>query len=281
MSALSRPKLDSHRTSETLSSFSTLCGTLHAHSRFSEKECSGGQHDAKQAGNGPITSDEKGVNQSSTRKNVLELGDADTIPDGGLRAWLVMLGVVCSLFTAFGFLSTWGVFQAFYVAAFLEGSSSTNIAWIGSVQYALIFIPSMVVGRLFDKGYFLSLFISFSITLVLATVLLAECTLYWQVFVCQGIIIGLSCGVIATPVPALLSQWFKERRPLALGISACGSAAGGTVVIRTMLPRIGFQWTMRVIALIILGLTRPSDYLGAYNQTATSTLPPPGGFLLA
>ncbi|KAK1235027.1 hypothetical protein PQX77_001759 [Marasmius sp. AFHP31] len=96
MSALSRHQSDSYRSSETFSSFSTLCDTFHAHSRLSEKECSGDRHDAKQACNGPVTSDEKGVNESSTRKNGLEFGDADTIPDGGLRAWLVMLGVCSS-----------------------------------------------------------------------------------------------------------------------------------------------------------------------------------------
>ncbi|OJA11210.1 hypothetical protein AZE42_05763 [Rhizopogon vesiculosus] len=27
-------------------------------------------------------------------------------------------------------------------------------SWIGSVQYALIYLPALVAGRLFDLGYF-------------------------------------------------------------------------------------------------------------------------------
>ena len=58
-------------------------------------------------------------------------------------------------------------------------------------QYGLLFIPSMVIGRLFDKGFFHSLFVTFSVILILATVLVAECTHFWQFFICQGVLTGV------------------------------------------------------------------------------------------
>ncbi|KDN40766.1 hypothetical protein RSAG8_07941, partial [Rhizoctonia solani AG-8 WAC10335] len=35
-------------------------------------------------------------------------------PDGGLRAWLVAFGGFAITFSTFGFINTWGVFQAYY-----------------------------------------------------------------------------------------------------------------------------------------------------------------------
>ncbi|KAJ3863976.1 major facilitator superfamily domain-containing protein [Lentinula novae-zelandiae] len=57
------------------------------------------------------------------------------------------------------------------------------------------------------------------------------------------------------PVTAILSQWFIRRRGLALGLYAAGSSMGGTVLpitARALIPLIGFPWTMRVFAAIIL-----------------------------
>ena len=87
---------------------------------------------------------------------------------------------------------------------------------------------------------------------------------------CQGFLTGLSCGMIFGPIPTIISHWFKKRRSTAFGISAVGSAVGGTVIpiaSSHLIDRIGyvralrvsgkwpmnlprFKWTMRVIALV-------------------------------
>jgi MCP family monocarboxylic acid transporter-like MFS transporter 10 len=66
--------------------------------------------------------------------------------------------------------------------------------------------------------------------MVVATVLTAECKEFWQLLLCQGLLTGLCCGMIFSPIPAVVSQWFKERRALAFGIMATGSSIGGTVI---------------------------------------------------
>ncbi|KAF9264599.1 MFS general substrate transporter [Marasmius fiardii PR-910] len=181
--------------------------------------------------------------------------EEDTVPDGGLRAWLVVVGVTCLAFTAFGCTSTWGVFQAYYEETYLKGSSPSKIAWIGSIQNAMVFIPSMIMGRIFDKGYYHTMLISATVVVVVATMLVAECRAYWQFLLCQGFVVGLACGALTNPSPAVVAQWFKKRRALALGITACGSSIGGTIfpiAIRGLIPLIGFQWTMRVLGFMFL-----------------------------
>jgi len=60
-----------------------------------------------------------------------------------------------------------------------------------TVQYALVFLPGLVGGRLFDIGYFRIPFVGASILLVLATFLVGECTEYWHFLLCQGFAVGV------------------------------------------------------------------------------------------
>jgi MCP family monocarboxylic acid transporter-like MFS transporter 10 len=145
------------------------------------------------------------------------------------------------------------------------------------MQYSLVWIPGLFVGRLFDKGYFCLTFMMANAVLILATFLVAECNAFWQVMLCQGVLTGLASGVMFSPILTILSHWFKKRRGLVFGCSAVGASIGGTVVpilVRTLLPRVGwvsshtfiasnsstltylssFQWTMRILGFLFLGL---------------------------
>ncbi|KAF8828277.1 hypothetical protein HHX47_DHR4000882 [Lentinula edodes] len=87
------------------------------------------------------------------------------------------------------------------------------------------------------------------------------------------VLFGVAAGVFSGPVIAILSQWFRKRRGLALGLYAAGASLGGTVLpitAKALIPTIGyvpvlsfsltgkfswpsrFPWTIRVIALIIM-----------------------------
>lgn len=55
----------------------------------------------------------------------------------------------------------------------------------------------------------------------------------------------------------MLSTYFSKKRALAIGIAASGSATGGLVfpaIVRQLLPKIGFAWTVRVLGFVMLGL---------------------------
>lgn len=198
------------------------------------------------------------------------LGD-DDFPDGGFEAWLVCGGALCSNIATFGYVNAWGAFQAYYETDMLKDSSPSTIAWIGSCQYALVFLPALVTGRMFDLGYFKGPYLAASILLVTATFLIAQCKEYWQFLLCQGIAVGLASGTIFGPVLGIISHWFKRRRGLALGILACGSSVGGTIfpiAFRNLEPKVGFPWTMRIFAFILL------FFATIANLTLKRRLPP-------
>ncbi|KAI9446199.1 MFS general substrate transporter [Lactarius indigo] len=192
-------------------------------------------------------------------------------PDGGLQAWLVVLGASCATFSTVGYANSWGVFQDYYQNVLLKGTSPSSIAWIGSIQFSLSLSLALFAGRLFDLGYLRSILILSSINLVACTILVAECSEYWEFLLCQGFGIGISGGLVFGPVMGVIAHWFKKRRSTALGIIAFASSIGGTVfptVFRNLLVTVGFKWTMRIIASILFLA------MGITNLTTRRRLPP-------
>lgn len=60
-------------------------------------------------------------------------------------SWLVA-------FATFGAGSSFGVYQDFYTHQGTAGSS--NISWIGSLQFFLMFATGLPAGKMLDSGYF-------------------------------------------------------------------------------------------------------------------------------
>jgi len=135
----------------------------------------------------------------------------------------------------------------------LKDLSPSTIAWIGSLAYALIFIPGLVAGRLFDMGHMRVVVLIASIVLVASNLIVAQCTKYWHFLLVQGLLAGASCGFIFTPALSVISHWFKRRRGLAFGLLTMGAGIGGTtfpIAARRLILEVGFPWTMRIIAFV-------------------------------
>ncbi|EEB95732.1 hypothetical protein MPER_05252 [Moniliophthora perniciosa FA553] len=70
---------------------------------------------------------------------------------------------------------------------------------------------------------------------------------------------------------ALIGQWFRKRRGLAMGLVACGSSVGGTVfpiAARKLIAQVGFPWAMRILGFILFFCLTVS------NLTLARRLPP-------
>ncbi|EGY20287.1 riboflavin transporter MCH5 [Verticillium dahliae VdLs.17] len=174
-------------------------------------------------------------------------------PDGGFTAWMCVLSGHLVIMNTWGVINSFGVFQPHYTSTLNRAPS--DISWIGSFEIFLLFFIGTFTGRLTDAGFFRPLFATGSVLVVAGTFATSFCTQYWQFFLAQGVCMGLGNGFLFCPCLALLATYFQKRRALAIGISACGSATGGLVfpsIVRELLPRIGFGWTMRVIGFIQL-----------------------------
>lgn len=197
-------------------------------------------------------------------------------PDGGLEAWLVVLGAHFVNFNCWGFINSFGIFQPYY--ADLLGRPPSDIAWIGSIQTFLVFFIGAFTGRLTDMGYYRALFITGTLFLLTGIFTTAQGTQYWHFLLSHGICMGLGYGCLFCPALAVTSTWFSKRRSAAMGVVACSTGTGGLVfpaMVRQLLPQLGFTWTMRIIGFMQLATLMISAF------TVKTRVPPrtQGSFL--
>ncbi|KAF2644728.1 MFS general substrate transporter [Massarina eburnea CBS 473.64] len=184
------------------------------------------------------------------------VNNAAAIPDGGVMAWLQVLGAFFLFFNSWGIVNTFGSYQAYYESVLLPNSTPSAIAWIGSIQAFLLLVVGALSGPVYDRGYFRYLIISGTFMLVLGQMTLSACTEYWQVLLAQAICIGTGCGLLFIPSVGILSTYFNKKVGVAMGLAASGSSMGGVIypiIFHKLLPLIGFGWTTRVLGFIILG----------------------------
>lgn len=157
-------------------------------------------------------------------------------PNGGLVAWTQVGMGFLLVFNGFGYISSFGLFQAYY-ATTLDRSSS-DISWVGSIQIFLLFFIGTISGRAMDAGYFRSLVISGCSMQLLGVFATSGASKYWQLFLAQGLVQGLGNGLLFTPTVTLVSVYFSTRRAFALGLTACGAPIGGVVfpLVRISVP---------------------------------------------
>ncbi|KAL2867851.1 MCT family MFS transporter [Aspergillus lucknowensis] len=177
-------------------------------------------------------------------------------PNGGLQAWLQVFGGFLFVLNTWGMANAFGIFQTYYTTTLLPESSQSSISWIGSIQGFLLLFVGVFCGRAFDAGYFypvagLGIFLS-----VFGMMMTSLGTKYYQIFLAQGLCLGVGSGCLFTPSISLVGTYFSTRRGLATGIAASGSSVGGIifpVLIRRLIVTVGFPWAVRAMAFIMLG----------------------------
>jgi hypothetical protein len=197
--------------------------------------------------------------------------DAFTYPEGGLRAWLVVFGSWCGLFASLGITNTLASFQAYLSTDQLSSYAPGQIGWIFSLYTFLLFACGIYIGPLFDVYGPRWLILPGSGCVVLNIFLLGVCTEYWHFIIVFGILGGVGTSLLFTPCIAAVSHFFNRRRGNATGIAATGGAIGGIVfplLLQSLIPRIGFIWSTRVMGFIIL------FFCIIANSLIASRLPP-------
>lgn len=173
--------------------------------------------------------------------------------------WLVCLTEADPRLLTRGLTQAFGAFNQYYVSTMLSDKSASSISWVGSAQVFLVVFPGVFTGPLFDSGHLRPLLLTGCALVVLGLGLLSIATAYWHVFLAQGLCIGLGSGLLYVPTLALVSTQFGDSvRPWAIGCVNGGGSVGGimyTIMLRTLLPSIGFAWAVRSIALVALVLS--------------------------
>lgn len=176
-------------------------------------------------------------------------------PDGGVQAWVQVTAAFCLTWNSLGLLNSFGSYQTYYEETLLRGESSSAISWIGSVQVFLLMTGGFFFGPLVDLGYTRSLIACGTFLVVLGFMMTSLGTEYYQIMLSQGFCIGIGSGCLYMPAITLVPGYFSSKRALAMGIAAVGSSVGASIyplIFESLVPKIGFGWTLRTIGFIVL-----------------------------
>ncbi|KAF8148455.1 MFS general substrate transporter [Crassisporium funariophilum] len=187
---------------------------------------------------------EKTPEHAQQKQAVQHSNESYPILDGGKDAWLTVSGT---------YISAFGVYQDYYTRSFLSQETPSNISWIGSFQLFMQYAPGILVGRAFDAGYFRHMIALGSILQVLSMFMLslAREHQYYQVFLAQGVGMGIGQSLLFLPSLTIIGHHFKCRRALATGIAVSGASVGGIVwpiLLNKMNERTSFSNGIRATA---------------------------------
>ncbi|KAK0447184.1 major facilitator superfamily domain-containing protein [Armillaria borealis] len=179
-------------------------------------------------------------------------------PDGGGRAWLVVLGCFMFAATCMAYGLVWGVLQDYYHTYMFPETSLSILSLAGGVQNFLMNGTAYLSGGLGDRYGYKRLLILSSILAYLCLLASAFSTKLYHIFLFQGIFLGFSHGLGMPLYMSLPSQWFLEKRGVATGLAVSGSGIGGGVSslivrkLKTMLIYSSMHAVIWIIALCLL-----------------------------
>lgn len=191
----------------------------------------------------------------STSYNMTE--NPDDFPDGGLRAYLVVLGSFLGLTVVYGFLNSIGVLQLYLQKHQLSKVSTSKTSMIFAVYVLVSYTVSMLGGIAFDE-------LGPRITIAFGTVFLflgmfftANCNSLSEFLASFGIVSGIGFGICGGPLAAVISHWFLRKRSQAFALATLGDSVGGIIfplILNKLFASVSFAWAMRIISFVFLVL---------------------------
>ncbi len=181
----------------------------------------------------------------------------NTYPEGGKQAWLCVLGSFCGLMGALGMMNTLGTYQAYLSTHQLKAQSESTTGWIFGIYAFLSFFCGIQIGPIFDAKGPRWLVFTGSVLMLASHLIMGVCTKYWHFLVVIGVIGGMGTSLVFTPAIASIGHHFLRKRGQATGLAAAGGSMGGIVfplILQALLPKIGWAWSTRVVALVNLML---------------------------
>ncbi|KAI0839622.1 MFS general substrate transporter [Hypoxylon sp. FL0890] len=218
-----------------------------------------GQAGFKASQNSEVLAQEYGADSDKSTSNSGRetlLGD-ETYPEGGLRAWLIVLGSWCGLLGSLGLMNTIATLQTYIATHQLSDYDEGTVSWIFSLYTALCFLCGVYVGPLFDRYGSKWLIGSGGIGIVASVMLLSVCTEYWHFMLSWGILNGIGTSLLFIPCLTAIGHFFCERRGFASGLASTGGGLGGVafpLIIQSLFDKVGWGWAIRILGFICLFL---------------------------
>ncbi|KAH8900233.1 MFS general substrate transporter [Thozetella sp. PMI_491] len=201
---------------------------------------------------------------SADQQDAVPDEDPEDYPEGGLRAWSVVLGAWCAMIPSMGFLNTLAVLEAVISVDELPGLSKSTTGWIFSCYGFFLYFCGAQLGPIFDAHDIKFLVIPGSVGMIISIMCLSVSREFWHYLLSFGVLGGISASLLFTPSISAIGHWFEKRRGLATGAACTAGGLGGvayTLIILYLAPQIGFAWCIRIIGFISVLLSTLACFL--------------------
>ncbi|CUM51185.1 unnamed protein product [Debaryomyces tyrocola] len=197
--------------------------------------------------------------------------DIDEPPDGGY-GWVAAFCAMMAAFSTWGANAGYGVFLNYYLSSnTFPGGGAYDYALIGGIVVFLAQVLAPFSALAYKiLGFYTLCFIGIFLQ-TCGYILASFATKLWQIYLTQGVLVGISFLLIFIPPTLILPQYFKKYRAFAMGIAVSGAGLGGIVFALStskLIQETGDQrWALRMtgfvtltLALIATILNKPRNY---------------------
>ncbi|PFH58683.1 hypothetical protein XA68_13356 [Ophiocordyceps unilateralis] len=199
--------------------------------------------------------EDDGADGDALEKRASSASYEEAYPEGGLRAWLVVLGSWFAMVSSMGLMNTVGIFQAYTLRHQLRHHSEGTVGWIFSTYTFLSFFCGVYIGPVFDKYGPRWLVVAGCVSTFTGVLLMSFCQELWQFVLSFGVLAGFGTSLLFTPCIAAVGHWFRRRRGFATGMASTAGGIGGIVfplMLTSLFDRVGYGWATRALALACL-----------------------------
>ncbi|KAJ2745585.1 hypothetical protein H4S06_005321 [Coemansia sp. BCRC 34490] len=179
-------------------------------------------------------------------------------PVDGAYGWAVVVSGCFMLMFSMGCVNSYGAYQTYYHLNQFPDEPVSTLSWIGTLQFGVMNIFGIPAGIMCERldtrlVTFVGGFIM-GISLVIASF----CDdAVWKLMLTQGIVFSIGASLVFIPATSIPSQWFTERRALAVGVVVAGSGIGGlwlTPATNGMIDSLGTGWALRITGIIVFAV---------------------------
>lgn len=169
-------------------------------------------------------------------------------------AWVVALCGTLAIFATWGANAGYGIFLNYYLSNnTFPGATKYDFALIGSLVFFCGLALSPVAALLYNVFGFRILIIIGIILQTAAYIMASFATQLWQLYLTQGILVGVALVIIFLPTTLVLPTHFDHYLSTAMGIAALGIGLGGLVYsfcIHAVIETYGsYRWALRMVGL--------------------------------
>ncbi|PSK33805.1 hypothetical protein C7M61_005149 [Candidozyma pseudohaemuli] len=179
--------------------------------------------------------------------------------DGKFGMWQAFLAMLL-VFLTWGSNAAFGVFLNYYMTnSLFPGASNYDFALIGGIVVFLAQVLAPVCCFLISMFGQMPVLVLGLVLQTLGYILASFCTKLWQIYCCQGVLVGCSFSLIFIPGTLTLPTWFDKKKSTAMGICVSGAGLGGlifTLSLNKLISQTGDQrWPLRMVGFVTLGTT--------------------------